>query len=154
MPGDVRWQLPWCCWSWGSCEACEVPWYGGQPGMGLQQDGQVSWFAICLRNLEKNLQLRRIILNFPRSIRHVNTARCLGTGPRAEAPKLEHCRFGFSIVILLNLLIIIVSNGLYVILWPLASFEVFSFQWRCKPAVVDGGQVQMASILVDWSLHI
>ena len=30
-----------------------------------------------------------------RSIRHVNTARCLGTGPRAEAPKLEHCRFLF-----------------------------------------------------------
>jgi len=26
-----------------------------------------------------------------KSIRHVNTARCLGTGPRAEAPKLEHC---------------------------------------------------------------
>lgn len=26
-----------------------------------------------------------------KSIRHVNTARCLGTGVRAEAPKLSHC---------------------------------------------------------------
>ena len=46
---------------------------------------------------------------------------------------------------------LIISNGLNAILCQLAYSKVFSFQWRCKPAVADGGQVQMASVLVGWN---